>query len=56
MTFGLVVALMLIASGVFRLWLMRSGKIPPLFGVQQYFPYIFIGAGVVLAIVTLVTG
>ncbi len=53
MEFGLVVGLVLVASGVFRLWLVRSGKLPPMFGFQRYFPYIFIGAGLALAILAL---
>jgi hypothetical protein len=54
MDFGFVVALVLIASGVFRLWLVNTGKIPPMFGYQRYFPYVFIGAGAVLAVIALV--
>jgi hypothetical protein len=50
MDFGLVVALVLIASGVFRLWLVNTGKSPPMFGFQRYFPYAFIGMGIVLGI------
>ena len=53
MDFGFVVALVLIASGVFRLWLVNSGKLPPMFGYQRYFPYVFIGVGVVLAAIAL---
>lgn len=53
MDFGFVVALVLIASGVFRLWLVRSGKLPPMFGIQRFFPYLFIAIGVVLAMVAL---
>jgi len=56
MAFGLVVALMLIASGAFRLWLIRTGKVPPLFGIQRYFPYVFIVAGIVLGALALVDG
>jgi hypothetical protein len=54
MDFGFVVALALIASGVFRLWLVNTGKLPPMFGYQRYVPYVFIGVGVVLAAIALV--
>jgi hypothetical protein len=54
MDFGFVVALVLIATGVFRLWLVNSGKLPPMFGFQRYFPYAFIGVGLVLAVIALV--
>lgn len=48
MDFTIIVSLVLIASGVFRLFLIRAGKLPSGFGYQQYFPYIFIVAGLVL--------
>ncbi len=53
MDFGVIVALMMVAAGVFRLMLMRSGKIPLAFGLQRYFPYVFIGMGVLLFILAL---
>lgn len=53
MDFGFVIALVLIATGVFRLWLVNSGKLPPMFGFQRYFPYAFIGLGIVLAVMAL---
>jgi hypothetical protein len=56
MLFGLVIAFMLIASGAFRLWLIRSGKVPPLFGVQRYFPYVFIVVGVALGVFAVIDG
>jgi TRAP-type C4-dicarboxylate transport system permease small subunit len=56
MLFGLVIAFMMIASGVFRLWLMRTGKVPPLFGVQRYFPYVFIAVGVALGVFAVIEG
>jgi len=46
-----VVALIMIAAGVFRLWLTRSGKLPLAFGFQRYFPYLFIGMGVLLFVI-----
>lgn len=48
MDFGIIVALMMVAAGVFRLVLMRSGKVPLAFGYQRYFPYVFIGVGALL--------
>ncbi len=56
MLFGLVISLMLIASGVFRLWLIRTGKVPPMFGVQRYFPYGFIVVGIAVGILALIDG
>ncbi|MBA3377485.1 MAG: hypothetical protein H0T93_01240 [Chloroflexia bacterium] len=53
MDFGIVVALMMVAAGVFRLVLMRSGKVPIAFGYQRYFPYVFIGVGALLFILAL---
>ncbi len=53
MGFGIVVALMMVAAGVFRLVLMRSGKVPIAFGYQRYFPYVFIGVGALLFILAL---
>lgn len=53
MDFTIIVSLMLIASGLFRLFLIRSGKLPVGFGYQQYFPYIFIVTGLVLISITL---
>lgn len=53
MDFGIVVALLMVAAGVFRLVLTRSGKIPIAFGYQRYFPYVFIGVGVILFILAL---
>ena len=53
MDFGIIVALMMVAAGIFRLVLMRSGKVPLAFGYQQYFPYVFIGVGVLLFILAL---
>jgi len=53
MDFGMVVALLMIAAGVFRLVLMRSGKVPAVFGYQRYIPYVFMGVGAVLFILAL---
>lgn len=53
MDFGTVVALLMIAAGVFRLVLMRSGRAPAIFGYQRYIPYVFIGMGVVLLVLAL---
>jgi hypothetical protein len=53
MDFTIVVSLVLIASGVFRLYLVRSGKLPQALSFQQYFPYVFIGAGLLMLVVAL---
>lgn len=53
MDFGIIVALMMVAAGVFRLMLMRSGKIPLAYGFQRYFPYVFIGVGTLLFVLAL---
>ena len=52
----MVISLMLIASGVFRLWLLRTGKVPPMFGVQRYFPYVFIAIGIAFGVYVLIDG
>jgi len=54
MDFGIVVALIMIAAGVFRLVLTRSGKVPVIFGYQRYIPFVFMGVGALLLIVALV--
>ncbi len=46
--FTVIISLMLIASGVFRLFLIRSGKLPAGFGYQHYVPYVFLVAGLAL--------
>jgi len=48
MDFTIIVSLMLIAFGVFRLFLIRSGKLPAGFGYQHYVPYVFLVAGLAL--------
>lgn len=50
---AIVVSVIMILAGIFRLWLMRSGKLPLAFGVQRYFPYMFIGVGVVLLVIAI---
>lgn len=53
MDFGIVVALVMVAAGVFRLVLMRSGKVPIAYGYQRYLPYVFMGVGALLFILAL---
>jgi hypothetical protein len=53
MDLTIVVALIMIAAGVFRLYLVRSGKLPLAIGVQRFFPWIFIGTGVVFLVLAL---
>lgn len=53
MDFTIVVALVLIAAGVFRLFLVRTGKKPEDVGYQRYFPYAFIVMGALLFILGL---
>ena len=54
MDFTLIVALVLIASGAFRVVLIRSGKLPEGLGVQKYFPYAFIAIGVLMFVAALI--
>jgi hypothetical protein len=53
MDIAVVIALIMIAIGAFRLYLVRSGKLPLAFGVQRFFPWIFMGTGVVFLIIAL---
>lgn len=48
MAFEVVIGSILVLMGIFRLMLLRSGKMPLAFELQRYFPYIFIAAGIVL--------
>jgi len=40
----------LIVSGLVRIFLTQSGKIPARTGVQQYFPYVFVVLGATILI------
>jgi hypothetical protein len=40
----------LIVSGVVRIFLMQSGKLPARTGIQQYFPHAFIVLGAMILI------
>ena len=53
MDLAIVVSVIMILAGIFRLWLMRSGKLPLAFGIQRYFPWMFIGVGIVLLVIAI---
>lgn len=44
---------MLITTSIFRLYLIRSGKVAFVFGFQRYFPWLFLAAGVFMVGATL---
>lgn len=54
MDLGFVVGLVLIMSGLFRLFLVRSGKLPTVFGFQRYIPYLFLAVGAAIFVLALV--
>ena len=50
----IVVSVIMILAGVFRLYLVRSGKLPLTMGAQRFFPWLFIGVGLILLVWALV--
>jgi hypothetical protein len=49
----LLIGFMLITTSIFRLYLIRSGKVAFVFGFQRYFPWLFLAAGVFMVGTTL---
>ena len=50
MDLGIVVGLVLIMSGLFRLLHVRYGKLPNMLGIHRYFPYVFMGVGAAILV------
>ena len=48
--FSILTGLFLIGSGVLRIFLTQSGKLPVRTGISQYFPYAFVVLGAVMLI------
>ncbi len=53
MQIPLLIGLMLITTSIFRLYLIRSGKVAFVFGFQRYFPWLFLAAGVFMVVTAL---
>ena len=53
MEFILLIGAFMIITGVFRLYLIRSGKLQFVFGFQRYFPWVFIALGTFFIVTTL---
>ncbi len=53
MQIPLLIGLMLITTSIFRLYLIRSGKVAFVFGFQRYFPWLFLAAGVFMVATSL---
>lgn len=53
MELPLIIGAFMILTGIFRLYLIRSGKLQFVFGFQRYFPWLFMGLGAFFIITTL---
>lgn len=53
MELPVVISVLMIMVGLFRLFLIRTGKFPMALGIQRYVPWVFIGAGITLLLVAL---